>query len=249
MKIHVVAPITTPGLSTAEDFAPFARPDTEVGHSILTEGPPSVESRLDEALAAPGVLVRALQAERDGADAVLIDCMGDPGLAAAREVTSTLVLGPAQTALHVASLLAQNFSVVTTSRAVIPMLQDLLEQYGLAARCRSIRAVDVPVLSLGDEDRLRAGLEHESLRAVEEDGAHAIVFGCTGMRGWAEHLSAHLADKGHEGIPVIDPALTTLKIAEALVDLGLTPSERSYPTPDSGKGVAGYEELSQALGG
>jgi allantoin racemase len=249
MKIHVVAPITTPGLSTTDDFAPFARPDTEVSHSILTDGPPSVESRFDEVLASPGVLRRAVEAEQDGADAVLIDCMGDPGLAAAREITSALVLGPAQTALHVALLLAQNFSVVTTSLAVVPMLQDLLDEYGLSDRCRSIRAVDVPVLSLGDEERLRAGLEAESLRAVEEDGAHAIVLGCTGMRGWAEHLSSHLADKGHHGIPVIDPALTTLKIAEALVDLGLRPSELSYPTPDLGKGSTGFEELSQALKG
>src|SRR5947209_3513253 len=101
MKIHVVAPITTAGLSTAEDYTPFAAPGTDIGHSILTEGPASVESRLDEVLAAPGVLRCTREAELAGADAVVIDCMGDPGLAAAREITSMLVLGPAQTSFHV----------------------------------------------------------------------------------------------------------------------------------------------------
>jgi len=72
--------------------------------------------------------------------------------------------------------------------------------------------------------------------------SHAIVLGCTGMRGWAELLTEHLAQHGHGGIPVIDPVITTLKIAEALVDLGLTPSSRTYPTPPV-KTVRGYDAL------
>ncbi|MCP4321048.1 MAG: hydrogenase expression protein HupH, partial [Alteromonadales bacterium] len=41
---------------------------------------------------------QAIKAERAGADAIIIDCMGDPGLNACREAVSIPVIGPCQTA-------------------------------------------------------------------------------------------------------------------------------------------------------
>ena len=58
-------------------------------------------------------------------DAVVIDCMGDPALGAAREATSIPVLGPAQTSMHLAALLAHSFSIVTVLDSVVPLLEDL----------------------------------------------------------------------------------------------------------------------------
>jgi allantoin racemase len=240
MLVHVVTPITTAGFTKASDFASIARADTEVGHSELDTGPASIESKFDEALALPDTLAKVLRAERDGADAVVIDCMGDPGLGAAREVTSIPVLGPAHTSMHVAALLAHSFSIVTVLDAVIPMLEDLAITYGLSGKLASIRSVDIPVLELDDHERMMNGLEEESIKAIQEDGAHAIVFGCTGMRGCADALRERLEARGYEGIPVIDPVVTAFKIAEALVDLGLSPSTRTYGRPRD-KATPGYE--------
>lgn len=248
MKLHVVAPITTPGLSEVDHFTPHARRDNEVSLSILVSGPASIESHFDEAVALPDILRRTVEAEAAGADAVVIDCMGDPGVAAARELTSLLVMGPAQTSMHVAAMLALNFSIVTTGDSVLPIFHDLIRRYGMTDQVCSIRPVDVPVLELQDEGRLRTALFDEALKAVEDDGAHAIVLGCTGMRGWAELLREHLAEHGHPGIPVIDPVITTMKVAEALVDLGLRPSARTYPTPDP-RPVLGYDALNGVIGG
>jgi allantoin racemase len=242
MHIRVVTPITTPGFTEAADFEPLARADAEVSVVSLDAGPASIESHFDEALALPDTLAKILEAERDGVDAVVIDCMGDPALGAAREATSIPVLGPAQTSMHLAALLAHNFSIVTVLDAVVPLLEDLAAKYGLASKLRSVRSVDIPVLELGDHARLMNALVEESVRAIEEDGAHAIVFGCTGMRGCADGLRASLAERGYPGIPVIDPVIAAYKIAEAVVDLGLAPSERTYPAPRE-KSIVGYEAL------
>jgi allantoin racemase len=83
------------------------------------------------------------------------------------------------------------------------------------------------------------------VKAVEEDGAHVIVFGCTGMRGCAAGLRADLEARGYPGIPVVDPVVAAFKLAEALVDLGLTPSKRTYTTPRT-KALPGYEHLELA---
>jgi allantoin racemase len=245
MHIRVVTPITTPGFTAASDFEPLARADTAVSHVELDVGPASIESAFDEALALPDTIAKTLQAEQDGVDAVVIDCFGDPGVDAGREATEMLVLGPAQTSMHLAALLGQRFSVVTVLDAVVPMLEDLAAKYGLADKLCSVRSVDIPVLELDQHERLVTALADEAVKAVEEDGAHVIVFGCTGMRGCAAGLRADLAARGYPGIPVIDPVLAAFKLAEALVDLGLTPSKRTYATPRT-KPLPGYEHLEPA---
>lgn len=245
MKIRVVTPITTPGFTEAADFEPLARPDTEVSQTNIDLGPASIESAFDEMLAVPDTVAKIMQAEREGVDAVVIDCMGDPGMDAGREATSLLVLGPAQTSMHVAALLGHRFSIVTVLDAVVPLLEDLAGKYGLADKLCSVRSVDIPVLELDDHARLVSALAEESVKAVEEDGAHAIVFGCTGMRGCAAGLRATLAERGYPGIPVIDPVIAAFKVAEALVDLDLTPSGRTYPTPRE-KSIVGYDAVVKA---
>jgi allantoin racemase len=244
MRIRVVTPITTSGFTSASDFEPLARPDAEVSHVDIETGPASIESHFDEALAVPDTIAKIVDAERDGCDAVVIDCMGDPGLDAGREATSLLVLGPAQTAMHLAALVAHSFSIVTVLDAVVPLLEDLAAKYGLAGKLRSVRSVEIPVLELGEHDRLVRALAEESVKAIEEDGAHAIVFGCTGMRGCADGLRATLAERGYPGIPVIDPVVAAFKVAEALVDLGLAPSRRTYPAPRA-KEIVGYPQLAE----
>src|SRR3546814_4706331 len=85
-------------------------------------------------------------------DAVIIDCMGDPGLKAAREVVSIPVLGPSETAMHLAAMLGHRFSIVTVLDSVVPMIDNLAKLYGMADKLASIRVIDIPVLDL-ESDR------------------------------------------------------------------------------------------------
>lgn len=66
---------------------------------------------------------------------------------------------------------------------------------------------------------------------MRRDGAHAIVFGCTRMIGFARKGQEGLAAKGYEGVPVIDPIPTGVCVAQVLADLGLAHSKRTYPSP------------------
>lgn len=104
-----------------------------------------------------------------------------------------------------------------------------------------MRAVEIPVLELeNDREHLVAELLEQSLAAIADDGAHAIVFGCTGMEGCAGALGAALAEHGWPHIPVVDPILTAVKTAELLVALRLSHSKRTYPIPVE-KRIDGYD--------
>jgi allantoin racemase len=241
MRIRVVIPSITEEFEALglEQYSPATRADTELSVTLLEKGPASIESRYDEVVAVPDVVRRAIEAENDGVDAVIIDCMADPGLVAAREMVSIPVIGPAETAMHVASLLAHRFSVVTVLDRAIPMFHEHGRRMGVAERLASVRAVDIPVLELGDTERVVKALVEQSMMAVREDGAHLIVFGCTGMIGLAGEVETGLARQGIADVPVIDPGILAIKAAEALVDIGLSHSKRTYPTPPE-KEIIGY---------
>lgn len=231
LTIQVIVPITTEGFRDASVFEGLLGPDVQIKQSQISEGPASIECDLDEALAAPGVAARAMEAERDGADAIVIDCMGDPGMDAAREVVSIPVLGPCLTAMHAAAMLAHKFSVVTVMDRLIPSFERRASVYGLTTMA-SCRSVEVPVLDLeAERDLSIKRLTEESIHAIEQDGAHAIVFGCTGMLGWATDIEQGLVDAGYPGVPVIDPIPLTLRTAAALAGAGLVHSKRTHPQP------------------
>lgn len=219
-RIHLITPIVTPGIRSLGDIAHLASDRLSFSHTILDEGPASIQSHHDEALAVPDTVRKALAAEADGADAVVIDCMGDPGLAACRERLSIPVFGPGQTSMHMAAMLGHRFSIVTVLESVRPMLEDLALVYGLSHKLASIRVVGIPVLEIETRfDEVQRLLAEESLAAVIKDRANAIVLGCTGFLGCADAIQRHLAQAGHR-IPVIDPIPTTVLVAEAAIRAG-----------------------------
>jgi allantoin racemase len=59
------------------------------------------------------------------------------------------------------------------------------------------------------------------------------------MIGLAGDVKKGLEDLGIAGVPVIDPAILAVKVAEALADMGLSHSKRTYPLPPE-KEIVGY---------
>lgn len=222
MRLLVVNPNTTASMTLriGAAAAAAARPDVEIRAVNPESGPASIEGYFDEAFAVPGALEEIRKGEAAGCDAFVIACFDDTGLEAARCVASGPVVGIGEAAFHMASLVAHRFSVVTTlSRSIAP-IEGNLAKYGLERRCARVRACEVPVLALEDPaSGARELLSAEIERAKAEDGAEAIVLGCAGMAD----LAAALARR--HGLPVIDGVAAAVKLAEALVSLGLSTSK------------------------
>jgi allantoin racemase len=241
MKIRVIIPSITKAFESMglEQYSPGARLDTEISVTLLDKGPASIESRYEETIAVPDIVRKIVEAEKDGVDAVIVDCMAEPGVQAAREMVSIPVIGTAETAMRVASMLGHRFSVITVLDSAIPRFERHGPRTGLLRRIASLRAVNIPVLEMNNTQRLVDALIEQSALAVREDGAHAIVFGCTGMAGLADAVQSGLEALGISDVPLIDPAIVAVKVAEALVDLGLSHSKKTYPTPPQ-KEIVGY---------
>lgn len=230
MLITIVLPVTGADIGqTSEYFEAHRSADVELTVTAIDQGPASIESDLDIALAAPAIVRRVREAEANGADAVIINCMADPGLYASREAVRIPVMAPAQSAFGLAATLSDRFSVLGTTSRDIPFTRDMWRRYGHMDRGASIRVVDLPVLELQeDPPRLLERLIAASIDAIQLDGAGALIFGCTLMAPHREDLEAALAERGHRGIPVIDPLAVALRTAEMLVRLGIRPSDATW---------------------
>jgi allantoin racemase len=229
MRIKVINPNTTASMTRkiGEAARTVASPGTEIVAVNPASGPVSIEGHYDEAIAAAAMLEEIRMGESEGVDGYIIACFGDPGLLAARELHHGPVLGIAEAAMHVASLLATGFSIVTTLGRTKVIARHLVERYGMGHACRAIRACELPVLQLEDPES-EAGrlILEECRRARDEDDAGAIVLGCGGMADLTQRLQTSL------GIPVIDGVTAAVKLTEALVGLGLGTSKHgdlAYP--------------------
>jgi allantoin racemase len=69
----------------------------------------------------------------------------------------------------------------------------------------------------------------QARQAIDCDGAEAIVLGCTGMSPVTKHLQENLE------VPVVDPAVAALTLAESLVRMGLSHSRTCYLAPPAKK--------------
>ena len=239
MHIRVINPNTTARMTTLIGDAAHAvaAKGTTVVAVNPSFGAPSIECHHDDVWAAAGVAEQVRIGEAEGADAFVIACFGDPGLHAARELASGPVIGIAEAAFHAASLVATGFSVVTTLTRTCVIAEQLVLQYGFERRCRGIHGTDIAVLELDDPasgafERVLASAQH----ALAHDRSGAIVLGCAGMADLCHALQQRL------GVPVIDGVAAAVKLAEALVSLGLGTSKRgdyAVPPAKAYTGLAG----------
>ncbi|MDW8848428.1 allantoin racemase [Erwinia sp. MMLR14_017] len=229
LLIQVINPNTT--LAMTETIGAAARavagPGTEIIAVNPSQGVPSIEGHFDEAVAAIGVLEQIKAGLEQGVSGHVIACFGDPGLLAARELAQGPVIGIAEAAMHMATMVATRFSIVTTLPRTVIIARHLLQQYGFEHHCAALHAIDLPVLALEDgtglaQEKVREGC----IQAKRQDSSGAIVLGCGGMAALARELTLEL------GIPVIDGVGAAVKMVESLVALGLSTSKHGdldYP--------------------
>jgi len=228
VRITLIAPVVL----NERKLAPApAVPGVITEFRSLAAGTASIESRWDDAFAVPGILDAAIRAEEAGAQAIVIDCMDDPGLDAAREVVRIPVIGPAQASMHLALTLADRFSIITTLAADLPVVRELVEHNHLEHRCASVRGLGLGPLDLHDDEAATLHAFVDAARAaVHLDGAAAIIAGCTMLSGKTDQVAARLAEEGID-VPVIDPLVAALHHALTLVRLGISHSGVGYPAP------------------
>ena len=197
----------------------------EISVDCIKKGPDELDCHTDEAFAAPELVKMAIQAERDGYEAIVIYCFSDVGLDAVRENVRIPVIAPGEVTLAAAHTLCSRFVVVTGAGWNIPrtyrrMMKNAIAREKLAA----VLALDIPADQMRvNPDATKEHLEAVCRQAVEQYGADGLILGCLGMAGYGEELEKKYPVK------VLDPAFIALAWAELCVRLNLRHIPAQYP--------------------
>lgn len=233
IRIKNVIPVTSDVMTPemVEYICKYLGPETTVESEKLTVGPPSVENEYDEALAAPGVVELCMKAEKEGFDAIFVNCFSEPGVKAARECVDIPVFGGFEPAAHLALGLADKISIVTVVPNVVPLMEGNLAKAHLDKRFVSIRNVNIPVQDLQDHEKVCKAVLEEAVRAIREDGAQAIVLGCTGFVDVAETVRENLCTQYGYDVPVLEAGQSAVMVCELCAKMGLRQSRLTYMRP------------------
>ena len=232
MRIKIINPNTSESMTDKIRRVAEAvkRSDCEVEVTCPVKGPITIESSYDEAYAIAPTIDLVEKANEAGFDAIILACFCEVGVEAAREVSTVPVFGLEEPTLAMALVLGSKFGVMTEKRPRVAMKERHVRRYGLLERMASIRPLELSVAELdADPERTQKTGMALARRIVEDDGAEVIIMGCAAMAGYSDAIEREL------GVPVLDPLVVTLKLAEAVVDMGQTHSRVGLYAPPSPK--------------
>jgi allantoin racemase len=224
MRIRDIIPVRSPKVIAGmkAQRQKWARADVEIEVVPIERGPFSMEFATEEVLAGPYVLQAVRQAENDGVDAVVLDCMVDPVLRAARETVNIPVLAPGQSGLTVASLLGARIAVIGMKNGQ-QVLEEHIRAYGFSHRVCSMHVVDAPPADLIESQPYCLDIINREIdAAIAQHRAEVILFGCTAMSGYIDDLKAKY------GLPIVEPMACAINMAITLVNMGLSHSKFCY---------------------
>ncbi len=210
----------------------LTRSGTRVVVEEVGKGPLSIESEIEASMSIGPMLEWLFRLREDNKyDAIIIGCAGDPGLGAARELMDVPVIGPAESAYHIACMVADRFSVISPRQAGgVDAADDLVartREMGLSTRLASVEFVEMPVVEMWSDDSI--AIVEQATKAInnaKEKGAGAVVLGCMSM------AFRTAKRKWEVGVPVINPLSAAIKVAESFVDMGIIQSRVTYPAAD-----------------
>jgi len=193
-----------------------------------------------------------LRAELEGYDAVAGACYFEGGIKAVRNLLSIPVVGPAEAAMTLASIMGNSFAVVTSERAWIPAMEQHLKELGFrqSAICnKPVRSLTIAFkefinhMKSGDFSPIIDNFSNISKKCMEDD-AEIIIAGC----GLMSPILTTNGIREIDGAPIIDPMIVSLKFAELMVKLSKAgvsvKSKRGlFDIPSNERRIRGLREL------
>jgi len=218
-----------------KNFNKVKRDDTELGWKYvkrLKRASDTVMSYFIQ-LNRTDIIECMYEAYKDGYDAIMVACSGDPGVYEASEIVDIPVVGPMEAAMMTACMYGNKFGILTVEdRRWAEYCEELTIRYGLRGRLSGIERISIPssdAFTKGFQDLpwISKELIDKSKKLIE-GGANSIVIGSAGLSTMAS--AAGLSKVPELDAPIFDCLSTGLKMAELRADLhkklGMPPVSR-----------------------
>lgn len=169
----------------------------------LESGPFGIESQRDMDTITLPLLARM---KSRAADAYVIACFSDPGLALCRAEMDKPVFGIMESAIATALTMGDTFGIIALSDNAVRRHRRHIRGLGQLGRMAGERPVGASVADSAKPEAFDA-LASAGLALVEDDRADVLIMGCAGMARHRARLAATCK------VPVLDPTQAAVSLA------------------------------------
>jgi Asp/Glu/hydantoin racemase len=186
-------------------------------------------SGLHHILETPALVKKAIEAERQGFDAIMQSNTFDPGVEASRLAVRIPVIGLLRASLHFAATLCDRIGLIVPLETHMPHTMRMVQTYGMSAFVSGIRTVGL--YDTGDLSGYHDVVIERTLAVGKElidAGAQALIPLGGKIYPYVvtpEELEPHL------GVPVINTKAVGVSCAELMVRSRVSHSLKAYPCP------------------
>lgn len=221
-RVIVINPNSTKAVTEAMDsaFDPLRLDGGPEIESVTNrDGPPGIEKQQHvEQVSAH--ICKIIEMSDADAGAFVVACFSDPGMFAAREMTTKPVFGIAESGILSALSLGNRFGVIAILDQSIPRHIRYIRSLGLESRLAGDLAIGLRVTELTDEEKTFERMVQVGEKLRDDKAADVLVMGCAGMARYRVPLEERL------GVSVVDPAQAAVGMAISAIRLGQTNSRR-----------------------
>jgi len=207
----------------------------------------TTENRDEEFLAniTVGFLKRVKECSEMGKYDAIATCGSiEPGFFAARMISKIPIAFCLHSAVHVASLIGDRFSIIELTDVMAAIIRHHVQLYGLSYKLASVRTLSrSSTYMLGllrkykKEERMKvpeikkvvADAVARCITAIEEDRADSLILGCPPFQCFEDEIRQGLDEAGYEEIQLIGELSAAVEMAKAMVNMKLTQAPRAYP--------------------
>jgi Asp/Glu/hydantoin racemase len=218
--------------------------DIDDGYPIEHAG----ENRDEEFLAniTTGFLKRVKEISEMGKyDAIVASGSLDPGFFAGRSICKIPIASSIHSAIHVASLIGDRFTIIELSDAMALIIRHYVQLYGLSHKLASVRTIASSstyvmgfIRKYKKEDRINVpevkklldDIAVQCIAAIEKDMADSLIIGCPALQPFEDEIRQRLDESGYNEIQLICELPAAVEMAKAMVNMKLTQAPRAYPT-------------------
>lgn len=203
-KVVMINPNSTEYMTRQLAQAASETAGSQVDVEVITNrrGPAAIESDQDVVDSVSSMLQTL---RNHPADAYVVGCFSDPGLATARQEFDIPVFGIAESSIHAALQISSSVGIIAGLDKAIPRHAIYWEKLGATENIVGEIACGRGVLDLESEEAYQDVLAAGG--RLRDGGAEVLVLGCAGMTRMADRLAVDL------DIPVVEPCRAAIKRA------------------------------------
>jgi allantoin racemase len=178
-------------------------------------------------------------------DAILIGGTSEPGFFATQMVSRIPVVYSLHSAVHVASLIGERFSIIHLTDPGCLQIRHWVQAHGLNHKLVAVRPTGYSSTSLHKFTRTHRPEQRANIpegkkfiedvvtrckEAVDHDRVDSLVFECPVMQMLEDEIKPRLDDSGYGEIQLVYSFSAAVEMARTLVNMGLTQAPGAYPS-------------------